>query len=121
MPLLAALWLALLHLLSATPAPRIAGAAAALVRGTETTLSRRGPASGDEALRVPRPLPALGAVRPDAPLPHASAADGAVPVCWSGATIAPAVEQAPAWHPSHAPSARGGLLGYFPTAPPLQG
>jgi hypothetical protein len=124
MPLLAAIWIALLHLLAVTPAPRLVGAALVPVwsahRGANAIPSHHGRAS-DEALRAPGPLPGLGVLRSAEPRPYAPppyalpAALGQRP---AGVVAGP---RARSWQPSHAPSARGGILPYFPTAPPLQG
>jgi hypothetical protein len=113
MPVLAALWVALLHLLAA-PAPRTAGVAAP-ARRVEWSVETA------PALRAPRPLPALGAVRSDAPRQTGPAPHGLAPAPWPRAAIRAVAARRAARQPSHASSARGGLLPYFPTAPPPEG
>lgn len=124
MPLLAVLWLALLHLLAAAPAPRLAGAVAAAWGTSQdahaTPSLRERPAPHDEAIRAPRPLPALGALRSAAPRPPAPPPHGLAPALGRHDTVATGADSRTARQPSHAPAARG-VLPYFPTAPPRQG
>ena len=115
MPLLAALWLALVALLAA---PTALGESVAL---------RAAPAHREEALRAPRLVAAPGLVRVEAPRAsaprsHAPPAPGLAPAAAGpSASVATVAASRAARQPSHAPAARGGHLPYFPTAPPLQG
>ena len=131
MPLLAALWLALLGALAAAPTARSLGPAAAAVAAWSATPADR-PAAADEAARAGRP--AREALRAARPVTAATAAragsasgNGPVPVALasaprlSGEAAFAADVRARSRAASHAVAARGGVLPYFPTAPPLQG
>lgn len=123
MPLLAALWLALLPLLAA-PLPARGAVERASIRAdlASPAAARRDDARrDDDVLRAPRPLPALGALRASAPRPPVPPAHGAAPTPWPRATVATVAEWWAARQPSHAPAARGGVLPYYPTAPPIRG
>ena len=135
-PLLVALWIAVLHALAAlapgAELPRVAsvwpslsgdGATARLASATAApTAEQWVPRSGDEGLRAPAPQP-LRVVgrrtsdqRPDALRPfHALDTSAAWRRVLPDTGWRRAVTDA-----SHAPAARGGHLPYFPTAPPLQ-
>jgi hypothetical protein len=125
MTLLATLWLAVLHLLAAGPA---AGAArgvpsslAAGVPGSADSALLHAPPARDEALRPPRPLPAVRVARPAPPRASSPPSQHAVVAPVLRATVATVDRQRIASRPSHAHAARGDVLPYFPTAPPGPG
>jgi hypothetical protein len=132
MPLLAVLWLALLHALTLAPTPRptggvMAGAVARVALAAEgaRSLAVRRAEPPEHALRAAERVAATALSRevggpppigggPDATLLRAAAAELAT---------ADATRRVLRRHGTaeHAIAARGGLLAYFPTAPPLQG
>lgn len=149
MPFLAALWLAILTALSTTPSvgsaatgvDRAAAPVARIAAGPlETARARAGdvadrigsgpgagvrrgvPAPLDEALRVARPVVDLAASRGARAAVHGppAAMCAAAARLSAGAAFARDA-RARALDTSHAVSARGDVLPYFPTAPPLQG
>jgi hypothetical protein len=131
MPLVAVLWLALLHALSlaAPPRPARAGTASTPVRVEQA-------ARPEHRAAMPRPeapveaLPAGTSVTPtvlaraSSPAPVGGGAPSpALPSVAGRGLAALAARQALRRYGAapHVVTARGGLLPYFPTAPPIQG
>ena len=117
MPLLVLLWLALLGVVPAPPAAASAGAgrvACAEQRHPEPEALRAPPAA---RLVAARPTGQLTPVAPERQLPPFALVASAGRRDHEGA----AARRALARQLAHVVVARGGLLPYFPTAPPLQG
>lgn len=124
MTLLATLWLAVLHLLAAPAAGSERGMPSSVSSGVTWSADSallHAPPARDEALRPPRPLPALRVARPAAPRAHAPPSQDASVAPVLRATVATVARQKVSSRPSHAHAARGGVLPYYPTAPPGQG
>lgn len=148
MPLLVALWLALVHALTLTPPVRPTAAAvgsiAAVVGETnagrtttaddarraagstgtraESRVGMEAAQSADETLRLAQPVRSLSVPRSTVPAAAGppAAALGTMPRLPDAALGAAAV-RARTLARSHETSARGDVLPYFATAPPLRG
>jgi len=128
-PLVALLWLALLQALCIASPPSGGGSATAPRARVERGLDRpeRGDAARaeapDAALHAARVVTTATLARPSGATTHGGT--GAPALDW---TACPRIDEAGARRilaryadASHAASARGGLLPYFPTAPPFRG
>jgi hypothetical protein len=119
-PLLIALWLAVLHALVATPAARTPAADARAHAGA--SLHRSGSEPLNQTVHAAHSPAGVVATRGEAPSGHAppAAPIGTAPRLDDAAARAAAV-RGRALDASHAVTARGAVLPFFPTAPPLQG
>ena len=117
---LVGLWLSILASLAGSPAsPRAVAAQSG--RAAESSVRRTEGVQVHHALRVPRVVTGVASATLGSPLPHPtpSAALGAPPR--SADEPGEPLGRARALHASHAVAARGAVLPYFATAPPLQG
>ena len=116
------LWLSVLHALAGSHASPTRATAAHLGRAAESSVSRNDPRPISHALRVSRVVIAGVSTVGSVPVTHPalSAAGGAlarsIDVPWETRVRDRALLNA-----SHAIAARGAVLPYFATAPPLQG
>jgi hypothetical protein len=127
MPIVAALWLALIHALFFVAPPRLADGAAKPRAGIEQTIERRRlatvPAEApEEALRAARIVAVTAISRTPGPATVGAGNPAALlqPAWLAVASLT--ARQALRRHGavSHALAARGSVLPYFPTAPPRQ-
>ena len=129
MPLVVALWLALVHALAITTSIHPSAVVAAWSGPTvgqgvtaEPRVRAGAALAPDEALRQALPVRSVSVARSTTPLlsgPPAAAL--ATSPRLPDAPLFAAAVRARALGLSHAVSARGDVLPYFPTAPPLQG
>ena len=121
--LLLALWVSILQALAGTPAGRPRTAVAHQVRpAAETSVLRSDPSPAHDALRVARVVTGVVPATAEGPTTHLTlstplGAPPRLPVDPLGATDT----GERALRASHAVAARGAVLPYFATAPPLQG
>jgi len=121
--LLLALWVSILQALAGSPAGRPHAAVAHVVRaGVESSVLRSDPRPEDDALRASRAAARVVSAAGEAPATHPSlspplGSPARLPDGLLGATDA--AERA--LRVAHVVAARGAVLPYFATAPPLQG